>query len=53
MDIAPAYFKARKKKAKQIYNARRIHNPYLDCEVVLNLDGVSPAPMTKGGRQPA
>jgi hypothetical protein len=40
MDIDPAYFETRKDKAKQIYDARRtIHNPYLDCEVVLNSDG--------------
>lgn len=40
MEIDSGYFEERKKKAKRLYDSKRtIHNPYLDCEVVLNSDG--------------
>jgi len=40
MDFDPQYFEERKEKAKRLYDSKRtIHNPYLDCEVVLNADG--------------
>jgi hypothetical protein len=40
MDLDPQYFEERKEKAKRLYDSKRtIHNPYLDCEVVLNSDG--------------
>ena len=40
MEIDFQYFETRKEKAKQLYDSRRtIHNPYLDCAVVLNSDG--------------
>jgi hypothetical protein len=40
MDIDPEYFEERKEKAKQVYGATpTIHNPYLDCTVILNSDG--------------
>jgi hypothetical protein len=40
MEIDPQYFEERKAKAELLYASRRtIHNPYLDCEVVLNSDG--------------
>lgn len=40
MDLDPQYFEERKGKAKRLYDSKRtIHNPYLNCEVVLNSDG--------------
>jgi hypothetical protein len=40
MDIDPQYFEERKERARQLYDAKRtIHNPYLNCDVVLNSDG--------------
>jgi hypothetical protein len=40
MDIDPQYFEERKERARQLYDAKgRIHNPYLDCEVVLTAKG--------------
>jgi hypothetical protein len=40
MEIDPLYFEERKEKARQLYDSRRsIHNPYLNCEVVLTAKG--------------
>jgi hypothetical protein len=40
MEIDPQYFEERKGKARQRYDSKRtIHNPYLDCEVVLTAKG--------------
>jgi hypothetical protein len=40
MDFDPKYFEERKTRAERLYASHRtIHNPYLDCEVVLNSDG--------------
>jgi hypothetical protein len=40
MEIDLQYFEERKTRAERLYASHRtIHNPYLDCEVVLNSDG--------------
>jgi hypothetical protein len=40
MDIDPQYFEERKEQARQLYDSKQvIHNPYLNCEVVLNAKG--------------
>ncbi len=40
MPIDSQYFEEKKQKARQLYDAQRaIHNPYLDCDVILNSDG--------------
>lgn len=40
MDIDPEYFSGRKKKAEEIYTAKKsIFNPYFKTEIILNSDG--------------
>jgi hypothetical protein len=40
MEIDSEYFEQRKEKARALYDAKRtLHNPYLNCEVVLTAKG--------------